>query len=149
MEIFSLYITSDDWSASASAHAGDGLDRLVVVFILVLVRQGHVAKMESLSWYKLSTRGVMKLRHLFSINRLKYVRQLLTLCVPFSRLLVRPSPDVVKYREVPLTPLMIPHVSAPDPDLMVKLPPLRLLSSKPVKVQPFLTETDSMSFLYQ
>ena len=51
MEIFSLYITSDDWSASASAsaHAGDGLDRLVVVFILVLVRQGHVAKMESLS----------------------------------------------------------------------------------------------------
>ena len=72
MEIFPLYITSDDWSASASAHAGDGLDRLVVVFILVLVRQGHVAKMESLSWYKLSTRGVtgilqilMKLRHLF------------------------------------------------------------------------------------
>ena len=44
---------------------------------------------------------------------------------------------------------MITDVSAPDPDLMVKLPPLRLLSSKPVKVQPFLTETDSMSFLYQ
>ena len=41
------------------------------------------------------------------------------------------------------------HVSLLELDLIVKLPPLRLLSSKPVKVQPFLTDTDSMSFLYQ